>query len=88
MHILPQAGALVSLYTLPLDPHRAPPRLTRPRRPHPHGRVDFVFFLSIFWSISGFASASNGHPFDVEYLRWSETPGGGEHDGTSRMCWG
>ena len=42
MQILRQTVDLVSLYTLPLDPHRAPLRLTRPRRPHPHGRVDFV----------------------------------------------
>ena len=49
MQILRQTVDLVSLYTLPLDPHRAPLRLTRPRRPHPHGRVVFVVSFFLFF---------------------------------------
>ena len=45
MQILRQTVDLVSLYTLPVDPRRAPLRLTRPRRPRPHGRVDLVVLL-------------------------------------------
>ena len=47
MQILRQTVDLVSLYTLPVDPHRGPLRLTRPRRPHPHGRVDFVVLFFV-----------------------------------------
>ena len=47
MQILRQTVDLVSLYTLPLDPHRAPLRLTRPRRTLPHGRVVFVVLFFV-----------------------------------------